>query len=201
MGRTKTSAMAMIAILLGAAGLGAGAYSVNLVRTGAVKGDDGDDGDDGIVQYVEYKEDIIPRALVYATTDQNADYLAIRISFQDEEYDTMNAYDLGTNIYTIPSDGYYYIQASITIDDTDASAMYCVYLYVLHSGSPYVGAAVYETASSNDYLTITLTTILFLNQSDEIHIRTSCEQPYSYIVVHEVWARPCCTFFLIEKRT
>jgi hypothetical protein len=47
MERNKLSAITMIAVILGAAGLGAGAYSVISVQTGAVKGDDGDDGDDG----------------------------------------------------------------------------------------------------------------------------------------------------------
>ena len=47
MGRNKMSAMAIIAVILGAAGLGVGAYSVISVQSGAVKGEDGDDGDDG----------------------------------------------------------------------------------------------------------------------------------------------------------
>ena len=41
------SAMTIIAVILGAVGLGLGAYSVISVQSGAVKGEDGDDGDDG----------------------------------------------------------------------------------------------------------------------------------------------------------
>ena len=40
-------ALFMIAVILGGTGLGVGAYSLMLVQTGALKGDDGDDGDDG----------------------------------------------------------------------------------------------------------------------------------------------------------
>jgi len=47
MERNKMSAMAMIAVILGAAGLGVGAYSVISVQTGAIEGEDGDDGDTG----------------------------------------------------------------------------------------------------------------------------------------------------------
>ena len=49
MERNKMSAIAMIAVILGAAGLGAGAYSVISVQTGAIEGDDGDDGDTGAI--------------------------------------------------------------------------------------------------------------------------------------------------------
>lgn len=43
----KLSAIAVIAVILGAIGLGVGAYSIISVQTGAIKGDEGDDGDDG----------------------------------------------------------------------------------------------------------------------------------------------------------
>ncbi|TFF90532.1 MAG: hypothetical protein EU548_02545 [Promethearchaeota archaeon] len=43
----KLSAIAVIAVILAAIGLGVGAYSLISVQTGTVKGDDGDDGEDG----------------------------------------------------------------------------------------------------------------------------------------------------------
>ncbi len=62
----KLSAIAMIAVILGVAGLGVGVYSVISVQTGAVKGDDGNDGDDGAngangITTIIYKtEDVYP---------------------------------------------------------------------------------------------------------------------------------------------
>ncbi len=49
MEKNKLAAMAVIAVILGAVGLGFGAYSIINIQTGAVKGEDGDDGDDGAV--------------------------------------------------------------------------------------------------------------------------------------------------------
>lgn len=40
-------ALALLGVIIGASGLGFGAYSMMQVQTGAVDGDDGDDGDDG----------------------------------------------------------------------------------------------------------------------------------------------------------
>jgi hypothetical protein len=47
MERDKFFTIAMIAIILGAIGLGIGVYSVISMQSGTIKGDDGDDGDDG----------------------------------------------------------------------------------------------------------------------------------------------------------
>lgn len=47
MERNNVSAMAFLAVILGAVGIGFGAYSVFSVQTGAADGEDGDDGDDG----------------------------------------------------------------------------------------------------------------------------------------------------------
>ena len=38
-------ALALLGVIIGASGLGFGAYSTMQVQTGAVNGDDGDDGD------------------------------------------------------------------------------------------------------------------------------------------------------------
>lgn len=47
MEREKLSAIAFIAIILGAVGAGVGGYAVGVILTGGADGDDGDDGDDG----------------------------------------------------------------------------------------------------------------------------------------------------------
>jgi len=55
--------LALLGVIIGAVGLGAGAYSVFNVHTGAIKGDEGDDGDDGsagITKIVFRTEDEYP---------------------------------------------------------------------------------------------------------------------------------------------
>ncbi len=48
MERNKLSAIAFIAIILGAIGAGVGVYAVGVTLTGGADGDNGDDGDDGV---------------------------------------------------------------------------------------------------------------------------------------------------------
>ena len=146
--------------------------------------------------YVKNTEDIIPRALAYKQSIQTIGDSETTIEFEAEEYDTANAFSLDNDDYTIPSDGYYFIHASIAIADINDTHNYYVYINIDATNR----SSVFEQASTDDVLMLTLTIILFLNQGNKITLSVDSDFDNSFWVA-DLDRLPHYTYIIIEKRT
>jgi len=168
------TAFAFIAFILGAGGIGLGAYAIYTINQ----------------LPLEPQEPIGAR--VYLNKSYTVPDLSTRIvDFDNETYDPFDDFNLTSNNYTAPENGPYLITGSICLRMID-TAVLRVSIYVNNS----MKAESLSHASTNDYISASVTDIILLSAGDKVTLRTFFDkggsgdyragQEYTFLTIHKI---------------